>query len=94
MKTFQEYHDENPQVYDQFKTIAWELIENGRTHYGAKGIIEIIRYNTYTKAKGYPEGIEFKINNNYAPDYARLFMESYPLYRDFFKTRELKKARN
>jgi hypothetical protein len=93
MKSFHEYNKENPQIFERFVQLTFTLIRKGRDHYGAKGIIEIIRFNTITKAKGYPETEDFKINNNYAPDYARLFMDEYPKYEGFFNTRELKKAR-
>ena len=98
MKTFQEYHQENPDIYQAFKKITFQLIDNGRTYYGAKGIIEVIRYDRIIGAVSYAtedqDSLEFKINNNYAPDYARKFMVDYPLYNNFFKLRQLKKARN
>lgn len=90
---FQEYHEINPHIYDEFKRYTMDLINMGRDHYGAKGIIEVIRYHRTVKAKGYPlDSKVFKINNNYAPDYARKFMEEYPQYASFFRTRQLKKA--
>jgi hypothetical protein len=93
MKNFKQYHQENPAIYEAFKLITFNLIEKGRTYYGAKGIIEVIRYNTIVSANGYPLENEFKVNNNFAPDYARLFTKEYPIYSNFFKTRQLKKAR-
>ena len=92
-KTFEQYDKENPQIYREFKRITLQLIDHGREYYGAKSIIEIIRFNTIIGAQGYNSGTEFKINNNYAPDYARKFMNEFPIYRDFFRTRQLKKIR-
>jgi hypothetical protein len=92
-KTFNQYHEENPEIYQEFKRITFRLIDSGRDYYGAKGIIEIIRFNTITGAEGYKQNREFKINNNFAPDYARKFMNDYPLYNEFFRTRQLKKVR-
>jgi len=96
-KTFKQYDQENPGIYLEFKKIALNLIAKGRTHYGAKGIVEVIRYNRITASQGYDQDPEnstdFKINNNYAPDYARKFMAEFPQYPEFFKTRVLKNVR-
>jgi hypothetical protein len=92
-KSFQQYHEENPQIYQQFKKITFQLIDSGREYYGAKGVIEIIRFNTIIGSQGYLKNEDFKINNNFAPDYARKFMNEFPIYRDFFRTRQLKKIR-
>lgn len=92
-KNFNQYNQENPQIFEEFKKITFRLLDAGRTHYGAKGVIEIIRYNTLVGSQGYQKKTDFKINNNYAPDYARLFMIAYPIYSEFFRTRELKNIR-
>jgi hypothetical protein len=92
MKTFKQYDNDNPEIYEAFKKITFQLIYKGRKFYGAKGIIEVIRFDTITGAKDLLDR-EFKINNNYAPDYARKFMTAYPQYNDFFRLRQLKKVR-
>ncbi len=95
-KPFEEYHKENPGIYLEFKELTLKLIGRGRTYYGANGIIEVIRYHRITKATGYAQDPEkstdFKVNNNYAPDYARKFMSEYPQFNGFFRTRQLKRA--
>ncbi len=92
-KTFKQYHQDNPEIYEAFKRITFNLIDKGRQYYGAKGIIEVIRYHTITASKSSAITNDFKINNNYAPDYARKFMDDYPQYFGFFKTRVLKNLR-
>lgn len=81
-KKFVEYHEQNPHLYEEFKKIALESIAMGLKNYGAKSIFEIIRWETAKRGEG-----EFKINNNYAPLFARLFANEYPEHRDFFRFR-------
>ena len=85
-KTFEQYHAENPEVYKDFEYYANATILKGFKHYGAKAIFELIRWHRGTRATG-----EFKINNNYTCDYARLFMKLNPQYEGFFRTRQVRK---
>jgi len=76
---FERYDAENPQVWEQFKEIAFDLIERGRKHYGAKAIFEVIRYHRATQTND----PDFKLNNNFTAFYARKFINLYPQYKDF-----------
>lgn len=80
---FLRYDEENPDIWTEFESIALFLIQKGRTHYGAKAICEVIRYNTITRGND-----EFKINNNFTMGYARKFISKYPIYKEFFELRE------
>jgi len=84
-KEFLEYHKTNPHLYDAFKAVAFDAMKMGFKTYGANGIFEIIRWKRAERGEG-----EFKINNNYAPLFARLFANEYPQYRAFFKFRRSK----
>lgn len=68
MKTFKKYHEENPQIYEGFKRIAYQLIRRGYRRLSSKFIVEIVRYETMISGND-----KFKINNSYTADYARLF---------------------
>jgi hypothetical protein len=81
---FVEYHKENPQIYQAFKRIANEAIGKGHKNLSAEFIFNVIRWQTGVEANG----DEFKVNNNYKAFYSRLFMEEYPEYNDFFRTRK------
>jgi len=72
------------EVWEHFKLYTLKAIEAEREHYGAKAIIEAIRFNEYLD-KG-PDS--FKVNNNHAPYLAREFMHMHPQYDGFFETRE------
>lgn len=86
---FMAYHKKNPGIYNQFVTFTFQLIRAGREYYGPAGVVEQIRWNTAIKGKG-----TFKVNNNYAPGYARLFHRDYPEYKGFFRLRKLRSERN
>ena len=77
------WHNENPHIYELFVKYTFEAIQAGHEHYGAKGIIERIRWHTSVETSG----DIFKINNNHAPFYARLFMVDYPKHDGFFRLR-------
>ncbi len=80
---FKYFHAKNPEVYDLFKRFAFEAINKGHVRLSSEMIINRIRWETsvVTTDKDY------KINNDYKPFYARLFMEEHPTYNNFFNTR-------
>lgn len=88
MKSFLQYHKENPEIWNQFKKTTLEAIEKGFYNYGSKGIFEIIRWEQGGRIKS--DG--FKLNNNYTSDYARKFMSEFPRYNGFFRLRVCKKT--
>lgn len=73
-----------------FEKFTFEAIRKGFSQYGAKSIFELIRW--HTKIDRNTE--EFKVNNSYAPDYARYFMKKYPEHEGFFITRQIKNRNN
>jgi hypothetical protein len=85
-KKFCSYHAHNPNVYQAFKAKTLATIRKGFLHYGAKGIFELIRWETGISAAGDC----FKINNSYTAFYARLFEEEFPEHKDFFRNRKSK----
>lgn len=85
-KTFEQYHRENPHIWQGFIHFCIQTRAKGFLRYSAKGIFELLRWHTGVNGTGH-----FKVNNIYTPDYARKFIESYPHHKDFFEKRELKK---
>lgn len=84
-KEFLEYHKTNPHLYDAFKAVAFDAMRMGFKTYGANGIFEIIRWKRAERGDG-----EFKINNNFAPLFARLFANEFPQHENFFRFRRSK----
>lgn len=81
-KKFVEYHLANPEIWKEFEALALKLIEGGVNHYGAKCIMEVIRYHRTVNTKG-----KFKIDNDFTALYARQFARKYPQHKDFFEFR-------
>ena len=84
-KEFLEYHTTNPHLYEAFKQVAFDAMNMGFSRYGANGIFEIIRWKRAERGDD-----EFKINNNFAPLFARLFTNEYPHHEGFFRMRKSK----
>ena len=80
---FKTFHSKNPEVYELFKTFTFRAINAGHIRLSSEMIINRIRWETsvVTSDKDY------KINNDYKPFYARLFMEEHQTYGNFFNTR-------
>lgn len=77
------FHEENPHVFELFKAFCADLRNAGRKRYGAKAIVERIRWHLDVETKG----DQFKINNNFPAFYSRLLMIEDPSFVDFFQTR-------
>lgn len=82
---FLQFHADNPHVYKLFKQFTFQAIQSGFNHYGTNGIIERIRWHTGVVTKD----IDFKINNNHAPYYSRLFEKDFPIHKNFFRKRSI-----
>ena len=78
---------QNPKVWEMFEQFTLEAIGKGFKHYSTNSIFQRIRWETDIPDE-YGDST-FKINNNYAPYYARWFMTVYPEYDGFFRTRSL-----
>lgn len=80
------YHKAHPKVWTLFCQFTFELIERGFKNYGAKAVMERIRWETdQANVKGMSE---FKIGNNYTAFYARRFMKKNSEHDGFFRLRK------
>lgn len=85
------YHQANPLIWKLFQRFA-EEIRAKRTRYGAKSLMERIRWEIDLAT---PAALEFKINNNYTSLYARMLAHKFPdRFSDFFEFRELTREAN
>jgi hypothetical protein len=84
---FRAFHEARPDVYQTFKRLALELRRAGRERYGAKSIMETIRFYFATSGKD-AEG--WKVNNSFTSRYVRMLVEEHPEFDQFFETRALK----
>lgn len=82
----QEFHEANPEVYELFKRFTFQVIRSGRKNFGVSAVWERMRW--YTNIETVND--EYKLNNNHRAYYSRMFMEDYPQYAGFFRTRIVK----
>lgn len=78
------YDQTYPAIWREFEKRALQLIHRGVSHYGAKAIMEVIRFDTAIGANAL---FDFKINNNYTAYFALKFKQAHPEHENFFETR-------
>lgn len=83
---FADFHEKNPKVYELFKRFTFEAIRRGHKHFSSDAVVHRIRWETSVVTT--TADVDWKINNNLTPYYARKFMQDYPMYKGFFRTRE------
>jgi len=83
---FEEFHKNNPEVYEELVRLARQMKARGHKQIGIKMLWEVLRWERAMKTT---DQTEWKLNNNYTSRYARLIMEQEPDLEGFFKTREL-----
>lgn len=82
------FDDANPSVWKAFERHALALINAGRRHYSADGILHVIRFHV-ALATHNTDGDGFKLNNDYSSRYARKFATAHPEHAEFFEQRRL-----
>lgn len=84
---FVRYHNENPNVLQQFRAIALSVKSKGKTRYSTKAIAEVIRYDHDRKVH---TAEPFKFPNTLTAVYARVLIDLYPdEFTGFFELRRL-----
>ena len=81
---FEQFHHENPHIYEKFVFYTMQAINAGRTRYSARTIIERIRWHTTIESND----PDFKINDHWPPFYVRMFEQDYPEHTGFFEKRK------
>lgn len=80
---FLNQYAENPDVWKAFEAMTLDLIARKKTA-GANAILERIRWDTTVEG-----GKDWKVNNTFAPYYARVFVLKYPEHIGFFEFRRV-----
>ena len=83
---FSAFHRDNPRVWRRFQALVFELIAKGYTCFGSNIIVGKIRWDEAVETVA-ADGL--KINNNFHPWYARMFVLKHPAHAEFFKLRRL-----
>lgn len=85
---FETYQQTHPTIYPAFRKYALTMLERGFTHYGAKALMEVVRYHAnIERGNG---GDPFVINNNFTSRFARKLAQEDPRFAHFFEFRVLK----
>jgi len=83
---FAEWIAANPHVLDAFCERALEAKRAGRTHIGAKRLVEVMRWDMHIPTTGNA----FKFNNSFTSRLARAAKARHPELDGFFEERELR----
>lgn len=83
---FSRFLDVHPEIYAEFKRLAHHLLARGIRHYGAKAIMEVIRYRCAISG----QGETIRIDNNYTSMVARKLMDEDARFNGFFETRKMR----
>jgi DNA modification methylase len=84
---------DNWPVWERFEREASYIWFRGRRHYSARTIIEWLRHETVLREAVRQDVGEFKLNNNWVPDLARLYGMVYPDRSGLFETRVMPNSR-
>ncbi len=82
---FDSFHKANPQVYEALRELSLSMATRGRRTFGIKALFEFLRFSYALQTSGDSDG--YKINNSYAPFYARLLMQNEQRLAGFFNLR-------
>lgn len=81
---FADFHAKSPQVYSTLVALARQWVRaTGRRRVGVKALFERARWELALNTSD----PDFKLNNSYAPFYARLIMAQEPDLLGLFETR-------
>ena len=83
------HSDPGREIANRFIRLAYGLKRRGFGHYGAKGIVERLRWHYELRAQRSGMDFDYKINNNTVSRLARFCMQREPGLVGFFETRKL-----
>lgn len=84
MDRFDVFHAANPDVYTEFKELAFRMVRTGRTKYSGETIFNVLRWHRDIKTSG----DVFKLNDHFRSIYVRKLIQDIPSFIDFFELRQ------
>lgn len=85
---FQQFHSDNPQVFQYLVKLTHEQHLHGKRRFGLKAMWEQIRWRIFLgdiQVQG-----EHRLNNDFTSRYVRTLVEKHPAYRGLFNLRALR----
>lgn len=83
---FETFHKENPHIWTLFKKYAQEAIDKGVKKYSAAAIIHRLLWDLNVENKS--RKLLVRVNHDFSPCYARLYVKEYPQHKSFFNIKE------
>ena len=88
LNNFLRFHINNPDVFESLSKVAFDVFMRGYGRWSISAVMSVVRYNHMTT---HDDLSSFKLNDHYAPFYARLLIEEYPnSFTGFFKLKKQK----
>jgi hypothetical protein len=87
---FEEFHRDNPAVYRELVTLAWQAQIRGHRRIGIELLFAVLRWERMMQTSDANSG--FRLNDHYTSRYARLIMEQESGLDGLFDVRELRSA--
>jgi hypothetical protein len=87
---FVAFHEANPEVWELFERFCLEMIEAGKSDFGAPVVWERIRWEVSLETRG---NEPYRLPNIHRPLYARMFQERHPELAHHIATRPLRPER-
>ena len=85
-KKARDFDRQNPDFYKILNRLVADAKKAGINKYGIKGLFEVMRWHYQIEKRNG----DFKVNNNYAPYFARKLMAQFDGLDGFFDIRETK----
>lgn len=86
---FEKFHAKHPHVYRAFKEMALEIRAEGHARYGAKTIMERLRWESAVRYPGQSFKLDNRVKDRCTARYARLLIAEDPSFATFFELRAL-----
>jgi hypothetical protein len=84
---FENFHANNPHVYELLVSLARKAKARGRDKIGMKMLYEVARWHFYLNANSEED---YALNNDYTSRYARMIADKEPDLTEMFEFRKLK----
>ena len=85
---FEEFHENNPEVYQKFIKYANQIRDMGYEKYSAKQVVGRVRWHFQFEVKDKSD--KYKINDAFTSRYARLYNDDFPSMIPFFEFRRIR----
>ena len=87
---FEEFHQQNPAVYDELVRLARLAKSRGHSRYSVDLLLAVVRFRRDMRLPVVRDTSGFRLNNNFTSRYARRIQQQEQDLSAFFETRVLR----